>query len=86
MTGYWDIDGSSGSVDEFGNTYMNDSFRTNVDGEIEELSDKGWEFSSLNSMNLGFDVDDEGQMFSFHADSDGNEIESITFDFSDDDF
>ena len=68
MSDYWDIDGSTGEIDEYGNEYRNESFRTNEDGEIEELTEDGWEYSAHNvgSFDLNFgDDDSESQGFDF---------------------
>ena len=58
MSDYWDIDDSTFDIDIVGNVYRNESFRETPDGEIEELTDKGWEYSALNDFAIEFEHDE----------------------------
>ena len=84
MSDYWDIDDSTFDIDIDGNVYRNESFRETPDGEIEELTDKGWEYSALNDFAIEFEHDENGEIVgSYRVDSDGNEIESFDLNFDD---
>lgn len=84
MSDYWDIDDSTFDIDFDGNVYRNESFRETPDGEIEELTDKGWEYSALNDFAIEFEHDENGEIVGSHrVDSDGNEIESFDLNFGD---
>ncbi|UOO89255.1 hypothetical protein LVJ82_17715 [Vitreoscilla massiliensis] len=84
MSDYWDIDDSTGEIDIDGNVYRNESFRETQDGEIEELTDKGWEYSAMNDFALEFEHDEDGNIVGSHqVDADGNELESFDLNFGD---
>lgn len=75
MSGYWDIDDSTGQIDEFGNEYRNDSFRITEDGEVEELTEEGWEYSAHNFDSFDLNFDDDG------SDSQGFDFSEVSIDF-----